>query len=226
MHSTFSNFSSMLTMSFLLTAASTRAESLCYDFAKKHEVTPLKEAPAPSGPQDSEQFGVKPDESTHWAALRGEVTAPLEKVLALFRQHEVLRDPSVNEVTVETLTPGPYLFRQSVRQVAKRFVFKVSWLEDWAASVTEGTPESPKTVVILYQKTEGTTHMQHYCASSVLRRTEQGTDVSLYQEGRITRRAGPAMLESMKLNLQRIRAEGASKSAQYVPTSGPSSATH
>ena len=222
MHSTLSNFSAMLTMVLLLIAVSARAESLCYDFAKKHEVSPLKEAPR--GSQDVEQVGVMPDQSTHWATLRGDVSLPLEKVLALFRQHEVLRDPSVNEVTVETLSPGPYLFRQSVRQVAKRFVFKVSWLEDWAASVTEGTPDSPKTVVILYQKTEGTSHMQHYCASSVLRRTEKGTDVSMYQEGRITRRAGQAMLESMKLNLQRIRAAGDSKSAQYVPAPGHSSA--
>ena len=222
MRAQLSFFSTALTVA-LGVAPSARAESLCFNFEKKYEVTPLREAPR--GAEDTSELGVMPDKATYWAAHRGEVALPIEKVLRLLWQHEVVRDSSVVEATFQALDPGRYVLRQKIRQVAKRFIFTAEWVEDWAAAVTEGTPEAPQTVVVSSQKTEGTSHIQHLCSNIVLRRVPKGTEMSLYQEAKITRRSAETILETLKRKLSRFRALQNSASASSGSASKEVSAT-
>lgn len=195
----------MVTLVFLgaMPRAFAADQSTCWDFDKNFVVTPLNEAPR--GTSDVERTGTLPDETTQWAMLRGDVQLPIEKVMELIASQQIIRDWSVVELTVERQAPGPYLLRQLKRQTAKRFIFTVKWLEEWAYAVTEGTAAAPKTILISFQKTEGTAHMAHYCANVVLRRTATGTDVSMYNQARCTRRSADAELEAEKVYMQRLR---------------------
>lgn len=210
-------------LALTVTPSAAAAEpSLCFDFDKKYEASPIKEAPR--GTADTQQTGMLPDALTQWATVRGEVPLAIERVLRLLQEQQVVRDPSVVEMTLETRNPGPYLFRQLKRQTAKRFIFTASWQEEWVYALTEGTRSAPNTVVVSYQKFEGTSHMAHYCGSIVLRRTDHGTDVSWYREARITRRSAQAEIDAMKRYLQRLRDAAHPTSAQYHPGDGPSPA--
>lgn len=186
-----------------LAGSASASDALCFDFSKTVVTTPLKEA-AP-GPGDVAEQGVGPN-NTPWAALRAEVALPIEKVLERMLDHETTRDPVNKELTVERLPSGLYLARHRVRLLVKVFFYDIRWGEDWAYAVAAGTAAKPDTVVISFQKIEGTSHIQRFCGSFVLRRTPKGTEVSQYQEGRITRRVPQEMADSQQMVLRRLRA--------------------
>jgi hypothetical protein len=177
---------------------------VCFDFSHQVLAAIREVAPNPKG-GDSEEIGTLPD-NTRWAALRGQVDHPIEKVLEHLLEHEVMRDPRNTSVEITKMAPGPYLARHRVNVLVKMLFMKVTWVEDWVFALAEGTLEKPDKIVMSYQKTEGTSHIARFCDSLVLRRTPTGTEVSHYQEGRITGRSSQAMLEFLKLVLTRLRA--------------------
>ena len=191
-----------LLLVFLQREAVAAEEAPCFDFRTK-VTQPLKELP--KGPGDVSQNGTTADR-VYWAAARGEVQKPIEKVLAKLLDHETTRDTTISQVVVEPQEKGIYLARHKVQLTVKVLFMYIRWTEDWAYALVDGTPEAPNTIVISYQKTEGTQHMSNFCDSMVLRRTPTGTDVSQYQQGRVTGRSPQAMQEFLKTVLQRLRA--------------------
>lgn len=180
------------------------SEAVCFDFSHK-VVAPIREVAANPKGGDAEEIGTLTD-NTRWAALRGMVDHPIEKVFKQLVDYEVMRDPRNTSVEITKVPSGPYLARHRVNVLVKMLFMKVTWAEDWAFALAEGTPEKPDKIVISYQKTEGTSHIARFCDSLVLRRAANGTEVSHYQEGRITGRSSQAMLEFMKLVMTRLRA--------------------
>ena len=57
-------------------------------------------------------------------------------------------------------------------------------------------------IVISYEKTEGTSHIQHLCGSYVLQRTaDDKSDVFIYEEAKADRRSQKDTLDGLKGNL-------------------------
>jgi hypothetical protein len=77
--------------------------------------------------------------------------------------------------------------------VRLRFLFlkmDLPWTEEWAYSLTEGTAQAPRRIVVSYQKVAGTTHIQRECGSYVLQaRDGATTDLSMYEEVKADRRS-------------------------------------
>lgn len=190
----------------LVVAAPASAVGPCFDFSAK-VTAPLREAARAKGEGDATEQGTREDH-TVWAALRGEVRQPLGKVLERLLNHETTRDPSVDELRVEKLEAAQYLALHRVRSLVKPFLFvEVRWTEEWGYALAKGTAAEPEEVVISYQKTEGTSHMEHFCGSIVLRRAgAEATDVSQYEEARITGRSAQATVDGLAMVLKRLRA--------------------
>jgi len=159
--------------------------SKCFDFNTR-VIAALHEAPVKAG-GDSVESGKRSD-GTAWAAVRGGVNKPFPALLARLLDPETTRDPQVNEFKVEKVESPQYLaYIRRKNMVKQLLIMEVRWVEDWVYAVVEGTPQDPKTVVISYQKSEGTQFMERFCGSIVLRHTAgETTEVSQYEESRIT----------------------------------------
>lgn len=188
----------------IVNSAIAGGDALCFDF-NTLVTTPLKQIAKVPGKDNAEQ-GQLADRVTGFAALRGEAAQPIEKVLERFQNHETTREPMIKEMYVEKLDPGPYISKDRVKLVVQSFFFKIPWTEEWAYALVSGTPAKPNKIVISFQKTEGTSHIERFCGSIVLERTSKGTDVSQYHEARITRRSTQAILEALMMVLGRVRA--------------------
>ncbi len=168
-------------------------EKTCFDFSKK--AIPLLKKPSflPDAvmPRVSSKSGSL-SLGLFWGAARGQVGRPIQELIQEIAAHETLKSAKVSKMDITPLTNPDFLIRQQIDYTVTPFLFvKVSWKEDWAFSLTRGTPEDPKEVEIFYEKTEGTSHIKHLCGTIVLSKMEDPkvTDVFLYEEAKATSRS-------------------------------------
>ncbi len=161
------------------------AETPCFDLSQP-VTKPLVEAPPGESPGDQIDSGTT-NEGRVWARIRGRVAKPIERVLAMLQDHQLMRDPSIDELLVERQERGPHLARMRVHSVVKPFpLVRLEWTDEWAYTLVKGTPEAPQTIVIAYQKIDGTSAIAHFCGNLVLRRLDAATtEVYQYEEAKI-----------------------------------------
>lgn len=182
-----------------------RAETPCFDLSQP-VTKPLVEAPSGESTGDQGDSGTK-TEGRAWARLRGRVAKPIARVLAMLQDHQLMRDPSIDELAVERRDRGPHLARLRVHSRVKPFLFvRVEWTDEWAYTLVEGTPEAPQKIVVAYQKIAGTSNIAHFCGNVVLRRLDAATtEVYQYEESKITGRSQREQAESLVSLLALLR---------------------
>jgi hypothetical protein len=158
----------------------------CFDFSKRVEV-PLRPTVA-LGAGGAEVGDSGKEKAFVWARLHGVVKRPIEKVLAFLSDPQNMRDPELAELVVTPAATGPFLAHYTAHSLVKPFPFvRVEWTDEWAFTLLDGTAARPATVLVAYQKVEGTSHIAHYCGSLVLKRVDDGTtDVAQAEEANIT----------------------------------------
>lgn len=190
---------------FTLASSNVGAATLCFDFNGK--VT--KPIPEPIGrleSKDATRSGEFPSERV-WGAARGTVAKPIKDVFKKLLDPNTVKNPETQKLEIEVIErPHFYAFRRVKVTINPFLFFTASWTEEWAYDIREGGFENPKSVLILYQKTEGTSHIGHLCGSIWLREiNENATDVSLYEEVNATRRSAEDTVNGHMGTLRALR---------------------
>jgi hypothetical protein len=177
-------------------SADSSSGSRCFDFSKVI-TDPLR------NPTNSDRSGTLP-QGYSWASVRETVHPDLDRILKDLIAHGTTKSPRVNKMEIKDLKDPRYLAKQEVQFEVDPFVFvTVKWTETWAFAVTNGPQDHPMRVVISYEKTDGTSHIEHLCGSYVLERQKDGqTDVYIYEEAKATGRNEKDTLNGLKGNLK------------------------
>jgi hypothetical protein len=193
------------TFAVALLAAGT-VQARCFDFNTK-VVTALRPPPASASAGDVVEAGERAGDII-WTKVRGQIAKAPTRVLALLLNHETMRNPKIDAMTVKKLVSSQYLARHSVSYEVRPFpLVKVRWTEEWGYAVAEGTDQAPTAWVISYEKTEGTSYIEHFCGSIVLRRlSDTLTDMYRYEESKITRHGQSDQTKGLKGLLAKLRA--------------------
>lgn len=179
---------------------------LCFDFNTK-VTKPMKDPLPLKQNEDNSAFGKYDHNGVTWASLRGMVNKPMKQVLAMLLDHNTTKSSRVDDMEVIELKSPNYFARHDVKFLIKPFpLIKVRWTEQWAYALLSGTLDDPQEVLISYQKTEGTNHIEHLCGSVVLRRHGPNTtDVFEYEEAKATQRTPEDTLNGNLGTLKTLR---------------------
>ncbi len=185
----------LLLINFHWTQSVAQLESTCFDFSKKvteplKQPIPFKEKMNPITAQS------ETDEQIRWAALRGLIDQPIESVLQKILDPKNIKGPRNKNVEVsEHKQPSYFAFRTVAMTVHPILFLTLSWKEEWAYTLLEGTEKEPQKVLVSYQKTSGTSHIDRFCGSILLKKlTHKKSDIFLYEELKATRRSSQDIL--------------------------------
>jgi hypothetical protein len=164
----------------------------CFDFRQKVVEPLIPPIPLLDG-RDNHVFGTYPT-GIRWASARVVLEMPVEETYARLLDHRNVKDMKKTTLTTTVLDRPGYLAFHLVDVVVRLRLLLLKmdlpWTEEWAYSLTEGTPRAPRRIVVSYQKVAGTTHIKRQCGSYVLEaRDDATTDLSLYEEVKADRRS-------------------------------------
>ncbi len=185
--------------------SSSLAQGRCFDFNTK-VTAPLKAAQPLPASGDAVDTGQRGD-GIIWTRLRGTIAKATSRVLALLLNHDTMRDPEVDELQVKKKESPQDLARHCVSYDVRPFpLIKVRWTEEWGYAVADGPEAMPTTWGISYEKTEGTSHIDHFCGNIVLRRlSDTLTDMFQYEESKISRPDIDDQAKALKALLAKLR---------------------
>jgi hypothetical protein len=154
----------------------TRAEEpasrpLCFDLSRKN-VRLLAPPPSHFPPPGSEllEHGTEKITGLDWGRVAGTVKRPIDRVNALLLEPLFTRNPKHTTVTRLPLSENGSLNRYRVKITVKPIFFlTLEWEEEWTHALIEGTAEAPKSILISYQKTAGTSHIRHFCGNILIK---------------------------------------------------------
>jgi hypothetical protein len=187
--------SGILSLLILALAASSEAAEPprpCFDFTR-----PVLEPLRPPIPRvegrDNSEFGTYPN-GIDWAAGRAVLEMPIAALYAKLLDHRTVKDMKKTTIATTVLERPGYLdFHHADIVVTLRALFvkvKVAWTEEWGYSLVEGTRETPRKIVVSYQKIAGSRFIKHQCGSYVLQALDGATtDLSLDEEIKADRRS-------------------------------------
>ena len=185
--------------------------SPCFDF--RHQVVEPLKPPIPLlGGRDNHVYGTYPT-GIDWASGRAVLAMPVDEAYARLLDHRNVKDMAKTTLRTTVLErPGYIAFHRVDVVVRLRFLLlkmDLPWTEEWAYSLTAGTPAAPRRIVVSYQKVAGTTHIKRQCGSYVLEERDDGTtDLSMYEEVKADRRSArdtSAMHRGILANLRKPR---------------------
>jgi hypothetical protein len=191
----------------------------CFDL-RGTVVAPLSTPIALVSGRDNHVFGSYPD-GVGWAAGRAVLDVPIESVLARLLDHRNVKDMTKTTLRTTVVDRPEYLAFHLVDIVVtvKALFVKIAlpWTEAWAFRLVDGSSQSPRRIVVSYQKVAGTGHIERQCGSYVLQAREDGTtDLSLYEEVKASRRKPEDtrnMHRGILRNLRRSDAAGGTAAA-------------
>ena len=186
-------------------AGEQKPSPLCFDFSKAVNEPLLRPIPLLKD-EDNFETGSAPYEVI-WSAARGVVNLPVSKVVPWLQDHSEWKDLSRTKLTLEKL-PSPHyleLHRLSVDANVFAFIW-LHWVEEWAYRILKGTKASPKTVLVSYQKVEGTGHITRLCGSVLVNALGNNkSDVFFYEEAKADRYEAHNIREMQVSNLFHLR---------------------
>lgn len=188
----------------------------CFNFDRQIKEalhSPLKEVPN----QVTTRSGVLKPGSIPWAAARGTVEVPFSQVYGWLLDHRNWKDMSKTELEVSKTVKAGYLEFHTVDVSVQVFAFvHAEWQEQWAYTLLKGTVEDPREILVSYQKSGGTRHLENLCGSITLRKKEQGkTDIQFYEQTKAVRMDEQDILKMHRDNfriLQTLSSQKAQKS--------------
>lgn len=168
--------------------------SLCFDFGTPVTLPLRKPLELPA--QDDVTASGELKGEILWGAARGIVHKPIATILKGLLDPKIIKGPDNDGVKVTELTrPGYLKFLTIENSVRPVFFLSLSWKEDWAYTLLSGSASEPKSFLISYQKTEGTSHIERFCGSILVQNVSgstagdtNSTDVFLVEELKASRR--------------------------------------
>jgi hypothetical protein len=180
----------------------------CFDLSRPNQAL-LRPAPShySEAGKEIEAFGL--DEATKfaWAKLDGIVEKPLAQILTRLLDPMTTRDPDITKLSVSEIKVPGALHKDLIHvKVKPIFFLTLEWEEEWLYTVKEGKPEAPKSVVIAYQKINGTSHIEHFCGTILLERiSDRRTGIYLVEEIKADRRSPKDVYQGLLGTLRTLR---------------------
>ncbi|MBC7397127.1 MAG: hypothetical protein H7333_06755 [Bdellovibrionales bacterium] len=195
-----------LLLGFFFCVLPAHASTSCFDFSQKSTKL-LHAAPTKfeSGKNPS-NFGTD-SRNNDWGQVSGTVNKPILQLYEKLQNPKTIRNSNNTHVEVSNTETKDYLklIRQQIT-IKPVFFITVEWQEDWAFSLREGTPEKPASIVVSYQKTDGTSHIKHLCGNILLQSlSPTTTGVYLYEEVQADRRSAEDVVNGITGTLRTLR---------------------
>ncbi len=194
-----------IALSLLLSSGGTVQAGECFDFSKK-VTEPLKEPIVLNETIDTSISG-QTQSGVRWGSARGVVRKPIASAIERLLDPKTIKGPENRGVSIEKMQrPGYFAFR-SVEMTVRPFLFiSISWKEEWAYSLLRGTDAAPERILISYQKTEGTSHIERFCGSILVSKIDQNrTDLFFYEEIKAARRSPEDIIRGHIRTLESLR---------------------
>ena len=181
----------------------------CFDFRQAVVEPLIPPIPLLDG-RDNHTFGTYPT-GIKWASARAVLEMPIEETYARLLDHRNVKDMKKTTLTTTVVERPDYMAFHLVDIVVRLRLLLMKmdlpWREEWAYSLTEGTPKAPRRIVVSYQKVAGTTHIKRQCGSYVLEARDDGTtDLSVYEEIKAARRSARDTRDMHKGIIRNLRA--------------------
>ncbi len=181
--------------------------SPCFNFSKP-STTLLHSAPATfEADKDPSDFGTDAKTNNDWGQISGIVKKPILELSKKLQDPKTIRNGSNTKVAVNEVESKDFLKRIDQTIVIKPvFFLTIEWKEAWAFALKDGKAEKPESMVISYQKTEGTSHVKHLCGNIFLKSiTPDSTGVYLYEEVQADRRSAKDVVDGLSGTLRTLR---------------------
>ena len=177
----------VITLSWALCTGAAHAEipaSGCFDFS-------APPAPLQNAERSRTEDAGRLDSGSVWAKQEKLLDRPIGDILSDLEKHQLTKSSKVDEMTIQSSPDPRSIARQTIEFKVHPFLFVVvEWKEDWVFRVLKGNSADPLQIWVGYQKTEGTSHIDHLCGSYILtRKSPNQTDVSLIEEVKASRRS-------------------------------------
>jgi hypothetical protein len=171
----------------------------CFNFSATilNPIVPIIEG------QKSGKTETKLDYAVASAKVEKTIQALLDQVL----DPKTARNNSDTVVKIKTLPLGPHVrFFEEHIEIKPVFFLTLNWTEKWATTLIKGTAQDPQEYLVSYEKTEGTSHIQHLCGNIILKSLgPQSTWVYLYQELEATRRDANNIMNDLTGTLKTLQ---------------------
>jgi hypothetical protein len=182
--------------------------SPCFDLNQPN-VTLLKPSPTtfPEIGKESQSFGKDEKTGYDWAIASGRVNKPLSLILERLLDPMTTRDREITEVEMNRVEVKGALQKQHLKiKVKPIFFLTLEWEEDWLYTIKKGKPGKMESVVISYQKTSGTSHIEHFCGNILIQRIKSGVSgVFLTEEIKADRRSAEDVYRGLMGTLRTLR---------------------
>jgi hypothetical protein len=156
------------------------ASTLCFNF-QAGEVKPLAEPIAAR--QNMPVTSRGKTGSTDWGAAREIIPKKPVEVYKWLLDHHNWKDTEKTKLKiVEEKRKGLAAFHKMDLTVRVVAFITISWSEEWAYKILDGTPENPKHFQVAYQKTAGTGHIRSLCGFVEGKSSGEGTDLYFYEQ--------------------------------------------
>lgn len=191
-------------------ASNEEEQNLCFNFKDKI-TTALKAAPTKF--ESGKDFTSKGQNKSEvdWAEVGGLVNKSVKDLYLKLLDPKTIRSGDNVKVNASDLQSNPiaknYLkyIEQSI-ELKPRWFLTLKWKENWAYTLLDGTAENPKTILISFQKFEGTSHIERFCGSILLQTiSPTQSSVYIYQEMKASRRDAQNILDDITGTLRTLR---------------------
>jgi hypothetical protein len=181
--------------------------SKCFDF-EKNLTEPLQSPIASVAGTDVTKIGSL-ENGVQWGAVRGVAKKPIREIIEKFSDPYLTKNRKTTKITAQPLKNPRYLWERAMTLVVKPVFFvTIEWEEQWALKIREGTRDAPKSAIVYYQKTAGTSHLEHLCGNILLSaRDSASTDVYLYEEVKASRWTNEDAVRNFLVVLKILRDE-------------------
>ncbi len=190
-----------------LLAAGAQA-SVCFDLTKPN-LRLLRPAPTafPEIGKETESFGKDEKSGLDWASAAGRVNKPVPMILDALLDPMTTRDRDTTTVQVERTQVKGAIQKQHIKvKVKPFFLLTLEWEEEWLYTPKKGRPGKPESVVISYQKTAGTSHIEHFCGNILIQKlTPSVSAVYLTEEIKADRRSAEDAYRGLMGTLRTLR---------------------
>lgn len=185
----------------------------CFNFDQKIEST-LIPVPTelPKDGKDDYDFGSKARDVSEtrydFGYVYGRVNKPVQKIYELLLNPRTIRPDESTGIKTKVVESPHFIHRNDLSiHVQPVFFITLDWNETWAYSLLKGTKAKPESILVSYQKTEGTSHIRHLCGNILIQKiTPEQSSVFLFEEIDADRRDAKDMISGVRGTLATLRA--------------------
>ena len=169
----------------------------------------LRPAPVryPEAGKEATASGRDPATGYAWAVVDAMIPSPLAPLLKRAADPLTTKGPENKGIEVIPLKlQGTWRKDRVHVRIKPVFFLTLEWDEDWSTVIKEGTADAPKAALVMYQKTNGTSHIEHFCGNILLERiSDAATGIHLVEEIKADRRSPEDVLNGLRGTLQTLQ---------------------